>query len=367
MVVAPLISMRRVGARIEMSGIEAHLGLNTWTSSFGYCLAYSDVKGYRVVAGEPQCPQGILRDVLSEFEEDCRYAGRKVVYFGLPVAVIETLGWHKSRGSLPIGDIPVFDLTNWIHPSLWPRNIQSQQRRAVNHGVTVRHLAAPPKDMGPLLDCLSAWLKGKRLSPMGFATNPFLLEPWPRHGVFIAEKDGRVCGFTLFSNSLFRNMLRIDAVVRTPHAPNGCAELLVASIFQAAAMMGFKHATLGLAPLSKRSGASHFNSPIWFTMFSAAARRLGPGFYSFQGLEAFKAKFHPNSWQPLFCVSRHRDFSPSDLMAVLRAFAGGSLVKYAMTGLGKFAGCDDYQCTSKHSASARVGIRGLFGFKSLSF
>ena len=215
-----------------------------------------------------------------------------------------------------------------MHRRFFPREIRSQMRRAENRGIVVRHLASPPMNMKPLRDCLSGWLCGKKMPPLGFATNPYLLDPWPKQGIFIAEREGRVCGFLVFSYSPGQNMMQIDLIVRAPNAPNGCAELLVATAFQSHAIRGYERATLGLAPLSRRTAFTYFESPAWFRMVSHFARHLTSPFYSFAGLEAFKSKFHPDSWQPLYAVSQRGSFTPRDLLTVLQAFAGGSLVKY---------------------------------------
>ncbi len=317
-----------------MFRIEAHLGLDVWTSSRrSACLAFADAPGYRLAAGEPQCPQDALKETFAEFEEDCRRKNRRVIYFGLPQADILELNASNHRGVLHLGDIPVFNLRNWEHLHQMPREIRSQMRRAMRHGVTVRHVALPPSDMSSLQKCLSDWLRHKGLPPMGFATTPFLLDPWPSHGIFVAETKDRVCGFLVSSHSLHRDILRIDAVVRIPHAPNGTAELLVAAAFQDGMQRGLERATLDLAPLSAHSQSPHLKSPLWFTLLAAVARHLGSPWYSFGGLEAFKAKFHPDSWQSFYCVSQSRQFPVRDFIAVLRAFAGGSLMRYARQSL----------------------------------
>src|SRR5690606_1161334 len=120
-----------------------------------------------------------------------------------------------------------------------------------------------------------------------------------------------------------------DAVARTPGAPNGCAELLVSEAFRHAAARGVAQATLGLAPLSRRGAVARGAARGWPNRASALARRLGAPFYSFAGLEAFKAKFDPDAWVPLYCVAPGRRFAARDMLAVARAFAGGSLRAYA--------------------------------------
>ncbi len=181
---------------------------------------------------------------------------------------------------------------------------------------------------------MNAWLQGKPIPPLHFLTTPFLLTPWPHEGVFVAETEchGRceVVGMLVASRALFGDVYRVDAVIRAPGSPNGCAELLVREAFRHAALRGLERATLGLAPLSQRSGV---RTRGWPNHLSALVRRFGAPWYSFEGLEAFKSKFAPDAWVPLYCVAPCSRFLPGDVLAVARAFAGGSLRRYALYSL----------------------------------
>ena len=265
----------------------------------------------------------------SGFDVRTCLSGQRTIHFGLPGDTLKLATVRQSRG-IHIGDAPLYDLKQWRTPWRIPKNILHQIRRAEKKGIRVRHLSAPPSDLTPLREYLSTWLRNKKMPPLGFATNPFLLAPWPEYGIFVAESNGRLCGFLIASHAPFHSLFRVDLIVRTQASPNGCSELLVATAFQAAARWGFQKATLGLAPLSRRSVSERFRSPFWFRILSRVARRLGSPWYSFAGLEAFKAKFHPDEWQPMFCTTQGPRFRVTDLIAVLRAFAGGSLMCYGM-------------------------------------
>jgi lysylphosphatidylglycerol synthetase-like protein (DUF2156 family) len=243
----------------------------------------------------------------------------------MPGAALEFLEGSHTR--VHVGDLPIFNLVRWNDPSAHvgvPPGIRAQVRRARNRGVTVCLLAEPLADPSSLLACRDEWLRSKPLPPMRFMTTPFLFDPWPEQGVFVAEHQGKIAGFLTSSQVLFGGVLRVDAVGRAPWAPNGCAELLVHEAFRRAVSFGIARATLGLAPLSRRS-ATRDSSAGWTTL----ARRLASPLYSFEGLEAFKAKFAPDTWIPLYAVAPGARFTPPDILAVARAFAGGSVLRYA--------------------------------------
>jgi phosphatidylglycerol lysyltransferase len=91
--------------------------------------------------------------------------------------------------------------------------------------------------------------------------------------------------------------------------------------------------TLGMVPLSRRAGTPAFDNPVWLRTLLAWARAHGRRFYNFDGLDAFKAKFRPLRWDPVFAIARAPRFTPGMLHAVLAAFSRGSLAVAVVRGL----------------------------------
>lgn len=304
----------------------AHLGLHVWSSRAGGFWHYRDVGAYRVTAGLPAAAPSALAETHREFAAACDAEGRTPLHFGLTSAAFEFLP-PAPRSAWHIGDLPLFDLSRWHREETLPPSVRAQVRRARNHGVSVVHWATPPHDeaRAALERARAAWLHARPLPPLVFMTTPFLFEPWPREGVHAAYKGDVLVGFLVTSRALFGDVLRVDAVVRTPDAPNGTAELLVQTAFRDAAHRGLSRATLGLAPLSSKSSARQRG---WLAAVSGCARRAGGPLYSFAGLEEFKAKFAPAAWIPLYVVAPGRAFGPRDLLMVARAFTNGSVSRY---------------------------------------
>jgi phosphatidylglycerol lysyltransferase len=311
--------------------------LNLWVSRSGGSLHYSDSGSRRIAAGSPRAPDSDLPGLFREFEADCRRARKRPVYFGLPGPALASLDATGLRGRWHAGDVPIFSLDAWRDSAAIPASVRAQVRRARNQGVTVRWLAAPPEPgdpVGPALrDCLHSWLRAKPLPPMSFVTTPFLMDPWPAGGVLVAEHEGRITGFLVGSTALLPGLYRVDAVARAATAPNGCAELLVSEAFRYAGVAGFERATLGLAPLSRRSNEALGPRGHWMDRVAEFVREAGIPGYSFGGLEAFKAKFEPQQWLPAFCVSGGGALSAGDMTAIARAFAGGTLGGYVYRSL----------------------------------
>ncbi|RYZ64249.1 MAG: DUF2156 domain-containing protein, partial [Proteobacteria bacterium] len=83
-------------------------------------------------------------------------------------------------------------------------------------------------------------------------------------------------------------------------------------------LSGADYVTMGLVPLSKLGGAEE--NPFWLRTLLKWMRAHGRRFYNFGGLETFKAKFNPRSWEPIYAISNEPNFSPLVLYAVAGAF-----------------------------------------------
>ncbi|MDQ6926844.1 MAG: phosphatidylglycerol lysyltransferase domain-containing protein, partial [Candidatus Eremiobacteraeota bacterium] len=81
--------------------------------------------------------------------------------------------------------------------------------------------------------------------------------------------------------------------------------------------------TLGLSPLSRRgSPPPDAGVPFWLRLTLRWVRAHGRRFYDFDGLDAFKAKFHPERWEPIYAIARGQAFPPQALYAIAGAFGG---------------------------------------------
>jgi len=75
-------------------------------------------------------------------------------------------------------------------------------------------------------------------------------------------------------------------------------------------------------PLSRRCPEALLQrNPPWLRLLLDWARAHGRRFWNFDGLDAFKAKFQPDGWEPIFAISSQSHFTPGVLMAIVRAFS----------------------------------------------
>jgi phosphatidylglycerol lysyltransferase len=118
----------------------------------------------------------------------------------------------------------------------------------------------------------------------------------------------------------------IEQIARSRGCPNGTAELLIDAAMRDLAARGATYVTQGLVALSTQASAAMHGNPLWFRALTGWARAHGNRFYNFRGLEAFRTKMDPDSWETIYAIANEPRFSPMTLNAVARAFCHGSPV-----------------------------------------
>jgi phosphatidylglycerol lysyltransferase len=152
--------------------------------------------------------------------------------------------------------------------------------------------------------------------------------------MFVAMRDDHPVGFLVASPIPARKGWLTEQFVRAHDAPNGTADLLIDTAVRWMADAGAEYVTLGLAPLSAHVAASqHAGEPLWIRALFGWVRAHGRRFYNFDGLDAFKAKFTPDEWEPIYAISNERDFSVRSLFAIASAFTGGAPGRTVLRGL----------------------------------
>lgn len=296
-------------------------GLAYWWDSGGACVAYADTPRAWVAAGAPIAEPEALAGVAERFVEAARSRGKRASFF----ATQDRLARLPGMRSVPVGLQPVWDPRTWAERARSSRSFRGQLARARNKGVVVRRARAdelrdPTSSTRRAAEALvERWLGARRMAPMGFlvSVQPFSFAEERR--VYLAERDGCVVGCLSAVPVYARNGWFLEDLLRDRDAPNGTMELLVDAAMHGAAQEGCPWATLGLAPLSGPV-------PPWMRGVGALARPL----YDFAGVRAFKAKFAPAGWEPVY-VTHPRDVrTPVAVLDALRAFAGENLLGFAL-------------------------------------
>jgi phosphatidylglycerol lysyltransferase len=250
--------------------------------------------------------------------------GQHVCFFGAGERLENALvgrGWSAaSLGAQP----------SW-HPDSWDEiirthsSLRAQLNRARNKHVSVRLVEKPDAPLiSKLRECLNEWLATRGLPSLHFLVEPSTLELLDDRLLLVAFRDGEPVGFLVASPVPARNGWLIEQIIRGRRAPNGTAELMIDAAMREMERLGSAYATLGLSPLSPHSSFDPHRMPRWLRLALVWVRAHGTRFYNFAGLDAFKNKFAPESWEDIVALADEPVFPPRALWAIAGAFTGGS-------------------------------------------
>jgi phosphatidylglycerol lysyltransferase len=283
------------------------------------CVAYIDTGRAWVAAGAPIAPLSARAEALSAFLGAAQFAGKRVCFFGTEQPLRGARG--EALATLSIGEQPIWDPRAWPQLLAKHRSLREQLRRARAKGVSTRQLTPgeyePSTTRAAVERVAERWLGARTMAPMGFLVS---VEPFAypsERCCFVAELDGCVVGFAGLIPVPARNGWFIEDLVRDPKAPNGTSEVLVNEAMRWAATRGSAWLTLGLAPLS-----GQLNETL--QRISRYTRAL----YDFAGLRAYKAKFRPDQWLPLYLCHPQAQPAWLSLLDVLSAFAQGGFLRF---------------------------------------
>jgi phosphatidylglycerol lysyltransferase len=164
------------------------------------------------------------------------------------------------------------------------------------------------------------WLRSRGMEPMDFlvAVKPF--HAAGEHLYFVAERGGEAVQFLSAVPIYARDGWLMEDMLRGNHAPNGTTELLIAALMRR--LGGDPYwVTPGLTPLAGTVAP-------WLRAIRFAATPL----YNFSGLWKFRARLHPAAWTPIW-LAWDRGLAPLVIADVLRAFAGGRMLSFAVRSL----------------------------------
>ncbi len=268
-----------------------------------------------MAGGEPLAARDDIAEVAARFVAAARGAGRRAAFFATDGQLADAPGFAR----LLLGEQPIWDPTQWDDTLASSRSLRAQLRRARNKGVEVRQLTADEVQDGSAmrleLDALvRRWQATRAMADMGFLVSVQPFGDAAERLLFVAEVQDRPVALLSMAPVYARHGWLFEDLLRDTTAPNGTSELLVDAGMRAAAAIGCQWATLGLAPLSGEVSPWLVRIRWWATPF-----------FNFQGLRAFKAKLHPQSWEPLWLAYPAQHSPMRTLLDSLSAFAGGSM------------------------------------------
>lgn len=185
------------------------------------------------------------------------------------------------------------------------------------------HDAALIEDLRLISD---AWLGGKTGREKGFSVGRFDPGYLSRFDIAVLRKEGRIIAFANILEGLGGQKVTVDLMRYLPEEASGLMEYMFLSLIEHYRSKGAQEFSLGMAPLSGLSERSVSRS---WNRFGRLIYRHGGAFYNFEGLRAFKQKFHPE-WRPRY-LALPPNVSPmramGDVALLIAGSARGLIVK----------------------------------------
>nr|WP_321527069.1 bifunctional lysylphosphatidylglycerol flippase/synthetase MprF [uncultured Cohaesibacter sp.] len=253
---------------------------NTW-------VAYSDPIG----------PQEAIEPLVWSFWEEAYDNAAHPVMFEVSEAYLPL--WIEMGYSLhKIGEEAVIRLQDFSLAGGHFKSMRAAHNRALKDGVELvinqpPHSAAFIETLRSISD---AWLEDKVGGEKGFSLGRFSEAYLQHFAIATVRRDGQILAFANILRPGDGSHVSIDMMRYPPEVASGLMEFLFIELIEQSRAAGAEEFSLSLAPLSGIEARK--GSRLW-NRFGAIMYRHGRSFYNFEGLRAFKQKFHPE-WQPRY-------------------------------------------------------------------
>jgi phosphatidylglycerol lysyltransferase len=273
-----------------------------------------------VALGDPVGPEELRRDLVRRFLGRCDdYAGRGIFY----QVGKDSLHLYADFGLTfaKLGEEAHVPLLGFSFEGPDRKPLRNALRRMERDGGTFRVL--PREEVAAAVPSLRAvsddWLSRRGASEKGFSLGFFEPAYVRRFPAAVIEQEGRIVAFATVWPGPGRVELSVDLMRQLGSAPKNTMEVLFVQLMLWGAGQGYERFNLGMAPLSGLEASPV--APLWARLGGVVYRR-GEAFYNFQGLRAFKEKFHP-TWEPRYLAYPGGLSLPGVLADVSALVAGG--------------------------------------------
>lgn len=229
-----------------------------------------------------------------------------------------------------IGQEAVVPLADFTLTGKAGQRYRSAKNKLEKVGYTGEVLKAPQSDelLAELRDVSDEWLSLMKGREKRFSLGWFDAEYLRACPVVVVRNAaGSVVAFANILREYQKNEATLDLMRRRGDADGGTMDYLFAVLFEWARGQGFEGFNLGLSALS--GVGEKVDDPKVERAFHYLYEHLNR-FYNFQGLHAFKEKFHP-TWEPRYLVYPGSAMLPAVGLALVRADSGdGFLADYVI-------------------------------------
>jgi len=273
-----------------------------------------------VSMGDPIGPRECFTDLVRQFLERADDFGGTAVFYEV---LKKTLRHYADFGLafVKLGEEARIDLQQFTLEGGQASRWRQSMRRLEKEGASFRIL--PPGESMAVMDQLQAvsndWLDDKKTAEKGFSLGFFDPSYISRFPVAVIEHGGRIQAFANLWLGPGHHECSIDLMRYQQQAPEGVMEALIVHLLKWSKEQGYHWFALGMAPMSGFEQSPV--APLW-SRLGTFLYQHGESFYNFQGLRAYKEKFHP-VWEPHYLAYPGGLTLPRILTDVSALVAGG--------------------------------------------
>ncbi len=273
-----------------------------------------------VALGDPVGPPDRFADLVRRFLERADDFGGTPVFYEVRKDFLHHYA-DFGLAFVKLGEEARVDLQQFTLEGGQASRWRQAMRRLEKEGGSFRLL--PAGESRAVMDRLQIvsnnWLEEKKSAEKGFSLGFFDPEYLARFPIGVIERGGEVQAFANLWPGPGRHELSIDLMRYHRDAPDGVMEALIVHLLKWGKEQGYRWFALGMAPMSgfEQSPAA----PLW-SRLGTFLYEHGESFYNFQGLRAYKEKFHP-VWEPHYLAYPGGLTLPRILTDVSALVAGG--------------------------------------------
>lgn len=293
-------------------------------------IAYVPKGRGAIALGDPIGPIEDRKETIVAFWQFCqRNDWYPAFYQTLPddVELYKSLGFQV----LKIGEEAIVDLKNFTLQGKAGKNFRPSINRLTKLGYRINFYQPPiDNDLLHLLKPVSdEWLKmvegSEKHFSLGWYDEAYLREC---ELVVVHSPEGQIGAFANIIPEYQLNEATIDMMRHRASLENGIMDFLFISLLQHFKEYGYDSFNFGLSALAGvgDNPESRRLEKVLHYLYEHLNR-----FYNFQGLHAYKEKFHPR-WEPRYLVYPSLAALPDVVVALIRADSGDRLFDYFKPG-----------------------------------
>jgi phosphatidylglycerol lysyltransferase len=279
-----------------------------------------------IALGDPIGPVEDREEVIVSFQQFCQ---RNDWYPAFYQILPDDIDLYKSRGFqvVKIGEEAIVDLKAFTLQGKAGKNLRTAVNRMTKLGYEVKFYQPPISNdlLRQLKSVSDEWLQlvqgSEKKFSLGWFDEAYLREC---EIVTVQSSHGDIIAFANILSEYQLNEVTNDMMRHRKSIENGTMDFLFISMFQHYKERGYDGFNIGLSALAGvgETQESQRLEKVLYYLYKHLER-----FYNFQGLHAYKDKFHPR-WESRYLVYPNLTALPDVVVALVRADSGDRLLDY---------------------------------------